>query len=436
MPSAPAKTDDPQPQVTPTKPRRWWRTVFGAQESGLTLVILLMMLALTLGGGSKPQRITTTLSAGDTVVSALVPGTADSYTVTITAADGTTRTLASTSRPRESTASDGTRTLAVTRQINAFLDPANLILILKDASFIAVIAVGMTAVIILGGIDLSVGSIYALAAICGALLLNGMRGQFVPASATGPELWTGWMPHASALLTVPFALGMCMVVGGLCGLANGSMVVGLRVHPFVITLGMMAALRGVTILIPKEVMGEQSVGGFPPSYQDGFFRADIAGVQPVPIFFMLIIALLGWFVLSRTVFGRRVYAIGGNETAAKYAGVPVGRVKILVYTIVGALAGLAGAMYIGYYGAASTDAGSGYELQVIAATVIGGASLSGGRGTAIGAILGAILVRLIDSGMVILRIPQDYNQIVMGAAIIIAVVVDQAKTGLSKSRRG
>jgi len=436
MPPALATTDDLRPKATPPKPRPWWRSLLGAQESGLILVILFMMLALTLGGGTKPQRTIFPLAPGDTFTSTLVSGTSDTYTLAITRADGSTQNLQSSSRPREAGASDGTRSLSITRQVNAFLDPANLILVLKDASFIAVIAVGMTAVIILGGIDLSVGSIYALAAICGAVLLNAMQGQLVAATPTLPAHRSGWMPDASVFLAVPLGLMVCTLVGGLCGLANGSMVVGLRVHPFVITLGMMAALRGVTILIPKELMGEQSVGGFPPSYQDGFFRADIAGVQPVPIFFMLIVALVGWFILSRTVFGRRTYAIGGNETAARYAGVPVGRVKILVYTIVGALAGLSGAMYIGYFGAAETGAGGGYELQVIAATVIGGASLSGGRGTAIGAILGAILVRLIDSGMVILRIPQDYNQIVMGAAIILAVVVDQAKSGLSKGKRG
>lgn len=426
------KTDD-TPQPLPRKSRPSWRRALGAQESGLILVIAAMMIALTLGGGTKPMRTGIGLAGGDSFTATLLPGASETYNVEVSRAGGATESHRSSSRPREGdVAADGSRTLFVTHEVNAFLDPANLVLVAKDASFIAVIAVGMTAVIILGGIDLSVGSIYALAAIVGAVVLKSMHtGLHPPAN----QPLSGWMPSASVWVAVPVAVGACVLAGGLCGLANGSMVVGLRVHPFVITLGMMAALRGVTILIPKEALGEQSVGGFPPSFQDGFFRADIGGVQPVPIFFMLLVAAVGWFVLTRTVFGRRVYAIGGNETAARYAGVPVGAVKILVYTIVGALAGLSGSMYIGYFGAAETGAGGGYELQVIAATVIGGASLSGGRGTAIGAILGAILVRLIDSGMVILKIPQDYNQIVMGAAIIIAVVVDQAKSGLSKGTR-
>ncbi|MEZ6233369.1 MAG: ABC transporter permease [Phycisphaerales bacterium] len=424
-----ASPDAPSPG---TPARAWWRHLFGAQESGLLLVILLMMAALTIFGGSKPLREAVALGEGDSFRATLLDSTdgRERYEVVIVRADGSEDARSSTSRPREGE-SAGARVVFVTRDVNAFLDPANLALVARSASFIAVMAVGMTGVIILGGIDLSVGSIYAVAAIVGAMLLQSMQGtQEVP----GGE-WSGWWANQPAIIVAPLGLLVCCAVGGLCGLANGAMVVGLRVHPFVITLGMMAALRGVTIILPKEILSEQSVGGFPPSFVGGFFRADVLGVQPVPILFMIAVGVLGWFVLSRTVFGRRTYAVGGNETAARYAGVPVGGVKVLVYTIMGVLAGLAGAMYIGFYGAATTDAGGGYELRVIAATVIGGASLAGGRGTAVGAVLGAILVQLIESGMIILKIDQDYNQIVMGAAIIVAVVVDQAKSGLSRGRK-
>jgi ribose transport system permease protein len=145
---------------------------------------------------------------------------------------------------------------------------------------------------------------------------------------------------------------------------------------------------------------------------------------------MAAVTVAGIFVLNRTVLGRRIYAIGGNETAARYAGIPVGRVKVIVYTLMGLLAGLSACLYLGYLGAAETNAGNGYELKVIAAAVIGGASLSGGRGTALGAVLGALLIQLIDNGMLILNIDQNYNQIVMGAAIVVAVVLDQLKTRL------
>ncbi|MCA9287991.1 MAG: ABC transporter permease [Phycisphaerales bacterium] len=429
--SDPASPDGASASAPPA--RAWWRRVLGAQESGLLLVILLMMGALTVFGGTKPMREAVALGQGDSFRATPLDSTdgRERYDVVITRSDGTEQVRTSTARPREGE-SGGARVVWITREVNAFLDLNNLALVAKDASFIAVMAVGMTAVIILGGIDLSVGSIYAVAAIVGAMLLQSMQG--VEATSGGGD-WTGWWANQPAVIVAPLGLLVCCAVGGLCGLANGAMIVGLRVHPFVITLGMMAALRGVTILIPKETLGEQSVSGFPPSFVGGFFRGEVLGVQPVPIVFMVVVGAIGWFVLSRTVFGRRTYAIGGNEIAARYAGVPVGTVKVLVYTIMGVLAGLAGAMYIGYYGAGETSAGNGYELRVIAATVIGGASLAGGRGTAVGAVLGAILVQLIESGMIILKIPQDYNQIVMGAAIIVAVVVDQAKSGLSRGRK-
>lgn len=300
---------------------------------------------------------------------------------------------------------------------NRFLKKSNIVLVLKEASFFAIMAVGMTGVIILAGIDLSVGSIYAFSAIVGAMALSAL-----------PD-GTGWY------LSVPVGILTCMGVGTLCGLANGSMSVGLRVHPFVITLGMMAILRGLTIVIPQQFYDTQSISGFPQSFTSGSIKMEIAGVYPVPIFVMIVIAIIGWFVLSRTVFGRRIYAIGGNEIAAKYAGIPVGRVKILVYTITGALCGLSACLYLGYLGAGETNAGNAYELQVIAATVIGGASLMGGRGTAIGAVLGAIVIQLINNAMVIFEVDTSYNQIVMGAAIIIAVVIDQTKQRV-QARRG
>jgi ribose transport system permease protein len=274
----------------------------------------------------------------------------------------------------------------------------------------------MTAVIVLGGIDLSVGSIYALAAIIGAQVLSG-----VP-------------PDTGMIAGVLIGLLVCCAVGGACGFANAVMIVGLRVHPFIITLGTMAIYRGIVFVRTEG----QSVGGFPDSFQQGFFKLAVRlgnkpEVYPVPSIIMVIVALCGAVVLSRLVVGRRVFAIGGNETAARYAGIPVRRVKLLVYTAMGALAGLSACMYIGYFGAAEPNAGQAYELRVIAAAVIGGASLSGGRGSAIGAVLGAIIVELISNGMLILHINQSYTQIVMGAAIILAVVVDQLKSRLGPS---
>lgn len=398
--------------------RSLWRRLFSAQESGLVGVIALMVVALTLFGGSKPKYITHSVPAGATVVLFDAAG-AEHAAGTLpdrqivraeVRVGGRTTTYEGEVGYRDA---GGSRIVTERRSVNKFLDIVNIVNLLKNASFIAVMAVGMTAVIILAGIDLSVGSIYALAGIVGAIALHELG------------------PDASGFVSVLVGLGVCMAVGTICGLANGAMIVGLRVHPFVITLGMMAALRGLTINIPQMLYGEQSISGFSEGFTRGFFKAEFGGVYPVPVVIMVIVAALGWFVLWRTVIGRRVFAIGGNETAAKYAGVPVGRVKVIVYTVMGALGGLSACMAIGYYGSAETSAGNAYELRVIAAAVIGGASLMGGRGSAIGAVLGAIIIELIGNAMIIFDIPQSWNQVVMGGAIIVAVVVDQAKSRMS-----
>ncbi len=431
-----AAPEPTSPTATPPAPsaRGWVRTLLLAQESGLILVIAMLMAMLTFFGGSKTQIERTPLPETAVVATVATGANSDSIAVTI---DGTTRNYESTSGYEyRGTGTGGT--LVRKFDVNKFFNAENLVLQLVYASFIAVMAVGMTAIIVMSGIDLSVGSIYAVSALFAALALHTLQGTalglpFADAmsSAFGSPvseqaIKVSSSQGASLLAALPICLVFCCGVGALCGLANGAMIVGLKVHPFIITLGTMAALRGL-VAIPTRA---QSVGNFPESLTKGFFKWTVAGMNPVPPIIMLVTAVGGAFVLSRTVLGRRVYAIGGNEVAAGYAGIPVGRVKIIAYTAMGALAGLSAAMYLGYFGAAETAAGSGYELKVIAATVIGGASLSGGRGTAFGAVLGAILVQLIENGMLILQVDQNYNQIVMGAAIIIAVVLDQLKSRL------
>ncbi len=424
-----SKTDSAEPQQAQhhapgTTRGSFFSRLFSHQESGLVLVIILMMAVLSIYGAVNkvPEAIRIELGADAQV--ALLDAQGDAHqvgeiakrniaTYRITNDSGTVEYQATEVDRYDAT----TNTLFQSRMKNKFFNASNLFLILKDSSFFAIMAVGMTGVIILAGIDLSVGSIYGLSAIVGAMALHAL-----PADA-------------SLILALPIGLAVCMAVGTMCGFANGAMSVGLRVHPFVITLGMMAALRGLTVVLPQEFFATQSIGGFPTSFTSGFFKAKIAGVYPVPVIIMALVAIAGWFVLSRTVFGRRIFAIGGNETAAQYAGIPVGKVKVLVYTITGALCGLSACIYLGYLGAAETNAGNAYELQVIAATVIGGASLMGGRGTALGAVLGAIIIQLINNAMVIFSVDQSYNQIVMGAAIVIAVVIDQTKQRV-QARRG
>ncbi|MBL8991594.1 MAG: ABC transporter permease [Phycisphaerae bacterium] len=310
---------------------------------------------------------------------------------------------------------DGRRTIERDPRVNKFLNKDNLSLVATAASFIAIMAVGMTFIIILGGIDLSVGATYALAAVVGASVLR--------VAATGGGDLSAW-------LAVPLGLAVCCGVGALCGLINGAATVGLKVHPFIITLGGMAVYRGVAFVISQGL----SITGFPPAYQ-GTIRASVGGINPLPMLVMLLVGLAGAFVAARTVFGRRTFAIGGNETAARYAGIPVGRTKILLFTLCGALAGLSAAMALGYYGAGSSADGTGYELDVIAAAVVGGASLSGGRGSALGAVLGALIIQLINNGFDVLGIDSNYRQIVIGLAIVLAVVVDQAKQRVLARRR-
>ncbi|MGD9790993.1 MAG: ABC transporter permease [Phycisphaerales bacterium] len=355
-----------------------WRRLLLAQESGLILVIVLMMIALSIFSHPIPSRH-------------LDPETGQWVTMTV----------------------------------NAFFNTQNLVLVATQASYTAIMAVGMTAIIVLGGIDLSVGSIYAVSAIVGAIALRALEQGAGDAGA-------------GAAVSIAVGLGVCVLTGMACGVANGAMVVGLRVHPFIITLGTMAALRGVAFIMTKG----QSVSGLPTSFVAGFMKLPLTiggkgslAVYPVPVVIMGLVAMAGHFVLTRTVPGRQTFAIGGNETAAKYAGIGVGYVKVLVFAVMGALAGLSAAVYIGYYGAATSAAGTGDELTVIAASVIGGASLSGGRGSALGAVLGAVLIQLITNAMIILSIDTNYTQVVMGAAIVIAVVLDQLKTRLMPTGR-
>lgn len=368
------------------------------------LVIALMMLLLTIFGGSKQSSVRIDIPPGATAT--IADDASGGSTLTITpAGGGPVQNHRSSAGWRLRDLDGGARAAFGSVKVSKFLNKENLVNQTTYASYIAVMAVGMTAIIVLAGIDLSIGSIYALAALLGAQTLNLL----------GKDSSTAAMVGVSLLV--------CCGAGAVMGFANGFASVALRVHPFVITLGTMAMYRGMVFVRS----GGQTVSLESEALQRNFFKADIAGVYPVPTLIMLVVAAAGMFVLTRTVLGRRVYAIGGNETAARYAGIPVGRVKVIVYTVTGLLAGLAGAMYLGYYGAAENNAGRGYELKVIAAAVIGGASLSGGKGSAIGAVLGAILVQLIDNGLVILGIDQSYNEIVMGAAIVVAVVVDQSK---------
>ncbi len=304
-----------------------------------------------------------------------------------------------------------------TIRVNKFANAESLTQLAKDTSFIAIMAVGMTTVIIAGQIDLSIGSIYALAGVLTALVLH----HFGP---DGPEASQAW---AGSILGWGTALG----VGLLCGLLNGTMVVALRVHPFIITLGTMAVLRGIAFVVSEG----QSIGGFPIPFRNLVTAGTESGLQFRPLLLTLGVVGAGTVFLRQLAVGRRVYAVGGNELASRYSGIRVERIKLGVFMLAGFTAGLAALLSLGYYGAASSGDGQGYELEVIAAAVVGGASLSGGRGSALGALLGALIIKMIGTGIVIVGIPQSWSQIIIGSVVILAVVLDQLNQWLSRRRQ-
>jgi ribose/xylose/arabinose/galactoside ABC-type transport system permease subunit len=294
--------------------------------------------------------------------------------------------------------------------VNKFFNARTIVQIAKDTSFFAIMAVGMTVVIITGGIDLSVGAIYALASVSGALVFS----PYGPSGGGGATV-------VGILVTIG--------VGTLLGFLNGAMITAFKVHPFIITLGTMAIYRGIAFV---QTNG-QSIGGFPEAFRT-FVRQEYNGLSLVPLIVMIIVVIVGGIFLSQFATGRKVYAVGGNEIASRYSGIRVGRIKLLAYSISGFVAGIAAVLSLGYYGAGSSGDGQGYELNVIAATVVGGASLVGGKGTALGALLGAIILQMISNGLVILNIPQNYSQIVIGMVVIAAVLLDQFNAVLAKRR--
>ena len=297
------------------------------------------------------------------------------------------------------------------RQVNNFLNPHTLVQTATDASFFAIMAVGATIVIISGGIDLSVGSVYALCGVATALLLRALPGQ---------------SPEAAVGLAIAASLG----IGLGCGLINGLLIVGLRVHPFIITLGTMWVFRGIAFVCSKA----QSI--LVPDALTTVAKAGPAGLalHPVPMLVMVAVTAVGAVYLARTAGGRQVYAVGGNADASRYSGLRIGRVLVGVYMLAGLTAGIAAFMGSSYYGSASCADATGYELYVIASAVVGGASLSGGRGSAVSAMLGATLIVLIRQSIRTLRFDQNYEWIIIGCAIVVAVVLDQISTRLSRRR--
>ncbi|HDP35512.1 MAG TPA: ABC transporter permease [Candidatus Hydrogenedentes bacterium] len=256
-----------------------------------------------------------------------------------------------------------------------------------------IIATGMTFVLIIAGIDLSVGSVLALGGATLGLALTG---------------W-GWPIY----LAVP----LCIIVGLCCGAVNGIMVAGWRLPAFIVTLGMLEAARGGAYLVTGSKT--QYIG----SSVEWINTWGAMGLS-LPFLLALLVVITGQFILSYTIFGRSMFAIGGNEEAARLSGIPVAHIKTAVYTLCGGLAALAAVIHCSRLTAADPNAGIGYELQAIAAVVIGGTSLMGGRGAVINTFIGVIIIAVLENGLVQMGAQEPIKRLVTGAVIIIAVILD------------
>jgi ribose/xylose/arabinose/galactoside ABC-type transport system permease subunit len=293
-----------------------------------------------------------------------------------------------------------------------FLSPFNVFNVMRQIAFIGIIAVGMTFVILTAGIDLSVGSLLAFAGIVCASVAKGSR-SLLEGGVTDP----GGIRVFLAFLA---AVG----VGLLIGLLQGSLVARAAIPAFIVTLGGLGAWRGATLLWSDG----QPISSFSDDFK--FWGQGFIGPVPVPVIIFLALVVIGQIVLKYTQYGRWIYALGGNPEASRLSGLNVKALTTSVYVISGFCAGLAGFLLTSRLNSAEQVAGQGYELQAIAAVVIGGTSLFGGQGGMIGTLIGAMLIGVLNNGLVILNVSPYYQPIVIGAIVVLSVYIDQ----LAKSR--
>jgi ribose transport system permease protein len=282
---------------------------------------------------------------------------------------------------------------------DSFLTVNNWMNVLRQVSINALIAFGMTFVILTGGIDLSVGSVLALSsAITAGMMASGMNGFT--------------------------AIIIGLLAGFLMGILNGIVITKGRVAPFIATLATMTMFRGLTLVYTDG----RPITGF--ASDDILFqmmgRGYFLGI-PVPVVFMIVVYVALYFVLKKTTFGRHTYAIGGNEEASRLSGIRVDRLKIWIYSLTGGLSALAGIILTSRLNSAQPTAGTAYELDAIAAVVLGGTSLSGGRGWIFGTLVGALIIGVLNNGLNLLNVSSFYQQVIKGLVILLAVLLDRRK---------
>jgi ribose transport system permease protein len=308
----------------------------------------------------------------------------------------------------------------LTTENHAFLSLYNLEAIPLQSAVYMVLAVGMTPVILTGGIDLSVGSILALTGVMAAdtlrngLILHGVT--LIPKLPPVPATWA--------------AIGVALLLGLLLGAVNGALIAKAGVTPFIVTLATMTILRGAGYIHTVS-----PIGSLPDTFNHigGGKGNQIFGLD-YPVWIAALVALLAHLALTRTAFGRHIYAIGGSEEAARLSGVPVARTKMLVYAFMGLLAGLAGVLQTARLYSGSPKAGEQYELSAIAAVVLGGASLQGGRGGIPGTLLGVLVVGVLNNGLSYQGANQFYTMVASGVFILLAVLLDRIRRQASGVR--
>ena len=276
---------------------------------------------------------------------------------------------------------------------SSFYQPGNLLDILLQSSINSMIAVGMTLVVMARGIDLSVGSVVGLSSM-------------LAASALSHNLLLG--------IVAGMALGVA------CGLINGFLIAKVKLPDFIATLGTLSIYRGLALIYTDG----KPIYGIDPTFR-AIFAGQVAGI-PTPVLLAVAIAILAYLLVRYTALGEQVIAVGGNEEAARLSGINIDRVKIAVYAVSGLLASLAGFVLIGRVGAAEPIGGTGFELQAIGAAVIGGASLFGGEGNPLGALIGALILGSLQNGLTLLNVPSFWQLVATGAVVILAVFADQA----------
>ncbi len=294
-----------------------------------------------------------------------------------------------------------------------FLTPGNLLILVRHVAINAILALGMTFVILTGGIDLSVGSIAGFA----GMVAGGLIGEgFVLRSFGITVYFEAWL-----------VIGIALAAGVLAGAVNGYVITRFKVAPFITTLGMMYVARGLALLRSGGATFP-NLAGKPELGNTGF---PALGSGAVPIWIMLGCAGLAAWAAARTPFGRRVYAIGGNERGAELAGVRVNRIKVYVYMISGFCAALAGLIVASQLVAAHPATGEAFEMNAIAAVVLGGTSLSGGRGTIFGTLVGAFVIGVLADGLVLLGVSQFWQIVIKGVVIVVAVILDRLQQRFS-----